>query len=724
MQNAPMAAMAAMNANPAGPADASARIGHMQRPVTKENDPRNLINTYIYDHMLRNQLFDVAKAMIDSGVQLNLETTKKQSPGNVNGVDPGDASRHDLPPPVLPGNQMVENSFLSDWWCQFWDIFSANRGRHNQHSKHAQYIAQARNMSQVNVNLRDNRMSSMGQIPPYANLRMPNGVDPNGLKRAALNNNRPNGAGPMANMNPMNKQAMLQSAQMQRDGSNMDLNRGQSPASVDNAPSPNKRPRMEGGMNAAQFGEFAHMGPNVQQKPIEVYAQALAAQTRSALNNHAMAQNMNVQGSPLNPQGLEGADNMYTNQRAMPAGAVQGQQGNHALQDYQMQLMLLEQQNKKRLLMARQEQETTPAGMPGGPHGGPNAGPPGFGQAMSPQGSRQGPSPNPTDMKRGTPKLNQSGLPTSPMPDGTMPPQRGSPAPGMSFDVNQIPPGMPPQYPYGAMAQNAIMRPPSSHPGNFNPQALSAQQLEAMRNGAMPNGVIPNGVMPNGMPNGAIPNGVMANPNWRGPIPQGMMPGQPGPMAGPMGNVGRSQMPPPPAPPAGGEMARPQEPSPSQPAPQPPTPVQANKANPKKKAAVKDTKKPAKGKAANTGATPAASSEDPPPTPTPSTPITPMHSNSFAQKGQPNQPPQAQPVSAPQQPALLDNNAANFTNPLGEDSMNIDFGDLTNFEGLENNEFGEFDFDIFMTNGNDEGNGLANDFSFPPPDEVPAGGDL
>ncbi|GAB7323923.1 hypothetical protein MBLNU13_g07346t1 [Cladosporium sp. NU13] len=32
--------------------------------------------------------------------------------------------------------------------------------------------------------------------------------------------------------------------------------------------------------------------------------------------------------------------------------------GNHALQDYQMQLMLLEQQNKKRLLMARQEQDS------------------------------------------------------------------------------------------------------------------------------------------------------------------------------------------------------------------------------------------------------------------------------------------------------------------------------------------------------------------------------
>ncbi|KAH8670804.1 hypothetical protein BX600DRAFT_229780 [Xylariales sp. PMI_506] len=33
---------------------------------------------------------------------------------------------------------------------------------------------------------------------------------------------------------------------------------------------------------------------------------------------------------------------------------------NHALQDYQMQLMLLEQQNKKRLAMARQEQQPTP----------------------------------------------------------------------------------------------------------------------------------------------------------------------------------------------------------------------------------------------------------------------------------------------------------------------------------------------------------------------------
>lgn len=38
--------------------------------------------------------------------------------------------------------------------------------------------------------------------------------------------------------------------------------------------------------------------------------------------------------------------------------ATAANSGNHALQDYQMQLMLLEQQNKKRLLMARQEQDS------------------------------------------------------------------------------------------------------------------------------------------------------------------------------------------------------------------------------------------------------------------------------------------------------------------------------------------------------------------------------
>ena len=77
---------------------------------------------------------------------------------------------------------------------------------------------------------------------------------------------------------------------------------------------------------------------------------------------------------------------MNANQQAnMRAGAMgpgapgaNGQPGNHALQDYQMQLMLLEQQNKKRLLMARQEQDGPPVG---------------FAPNLSPSNSRGGHSP-------------------------------------------------------------------------------------------------------------------------------------------------------------------------------------------------------------------------------------------------------------------------------------------------------------------------------------------
>jgi hypothetical protein len=149
-----------------------------------------------------------------------------------------------------------------------------------------------------------------------------------------------------------------------------------------------------GGMNAVnmpgnQFNEFAQQAQNVRQKSIEVYAQNLAQQQRIALRNH---------GSPMNQQGRDDHQEMFTGNP--PPGQTQGI---HALQDYQLQLMMLEQQ-KKRLLMAQQEQGDT-----SGPHAqGAVGGPAGFPPSMSPQGSRAIPLPSHTDqIKRGTPKMNQ-----------------------------------------------------------------------------------------------------------------------------------------------------------------------------------------------------------------------------------------------------------------------------------------------------------------------------
>ncbi|RYN41065.1 hypothetical protein AA0118_g9399 [Alternaria tenuissima] len=674
MQNQQMAQMQAqMNAN--GSVNGTPVMGNMAQPKRMgNNDPVEKLNTYIYDYFLRNRHHALARAMLDGDLKMS---TEKPSPNKSNVASDIDMP-DDMPLPALPAGQVADNSFLLDWWVQFWDIFAAARGPNGGPKNAVQYLGHNRNLGQMQNEQRNQRLMMANN--PMANAQymmarnggMTNGK-PTELQRTAHMNNRPTG-NPMAGMQSMKNPNMIQ---MQRDGSNMDMNgnRPNSPGSNENAPSPNKRPRVEGGMNAGnmpnnQFNEFMPQGPGAQQKNIEGI-------------------NSGVQGSPMAQSGLDGQDLTFAGNGPRPGSMPTNppgapQQGNHALQDYQMQLMLLEQQNKKRLLMARQEQDN----QSGHPQQG-VIGAPGFGAAMSPQGSRAGgPSPNPADqMKRGTPKLGQQNLPGSPMPEGIMGQQRGSPAPNMNFDPTLAPPGMPPQFYPQNMGPgpngNPMMRPPSSHPNGgpqFNGQPMTQEQMQAMRNGQM-----------------------AQNGGWRG----GPQPGMMGPggqqMGGPMGQnpQQRQQMPPPPAP--TNEQPRP-EPSPSVSNQAPPTPNQGNKANPKKK-------KPAN-KKGNAGATPATSNGEEPPTPTSSTPvapITPVHKQSFnqGQNGGPQQPVQPQPPS--DQP--MDNGGPPFGNIDGDPNgidLAFNFGDDAG--ALEN-----FDFDSFLHTGNDNdafGN-LVSDFDFP-----------
>lgn len=395
---------------------------------------------------------------------------------------------------------------------------------------------------------------------------------------------------------------------MRRDPSDMDMNgqRPRTPSSGDNAPSPSKRPRLEGtpfngqmmangrgplqgmqgqqmmdmttnhqanqmlvknginpeALSPAQFAAFQGQNPQIQEKSIQVYAQNLARNRGQGVPRPGMAGQDSPMIQPGFDMGAPGSVEMYNQQmmRAVPGGPNGTNGGNHALQDYQMQLMLLEQQNKKRLLMARQEQDTVGRDgqpMPGGPGG--------YAQGMSPSGSRSGPSPEPGQMKRGTPKMGPAGLPTSPMPDNM--PQRSSPA-AMGF-AGQMPPEM---YQNGmTVPPNGMRMAPSSHPGQFGGQPFNpaqAAQMEAMR------------------AQGRLPNGAnwQQGPQGQAPMMQPAQAPQPQPIGTPQQ---RNDMPPPPAvQPGAGTNGRP---SPTQPAP--PTPQQTNKANPKAK---KDAKEPRK----------------------------------------------------------------------------------------------------------------------------------
>jgi hypothetical protein len=269
---------------------------------------------------------------------------------------------------------------------------------------------------------------------------------------------------------------------------------------------------------------------------------------------------MGANGGAQGPLGQNSMEFAAMDRSQLTNGGAGGSQGNHALQDYQMQLMLLEQQNKKRLLMARQEQDNinhVPGGTPGqGP----------FAQNMSPSGSRAGPSPNPNDQMRkiaGTPKMSQN-VPGSPAMPGDVQ-NRGTP-PGAYHEMS----GAMRQQMFNANPAAMMGQPPSSHP-NFNIQMagqMNPQNMEQMR---MANG----GRMPNGQQWPA--NGPNGQNGQNGQ--QMMQPGQ-----GPQGQGTPLQrnmtMPPPPAPNL--EQQRTQPSSPAQ-TPAPPTPSQTAKTAPKGK---------------------------------------------------------------------------------------------------------------------------------------------
>jgi hypothetical protein len=174
---------------------------NMPRPQRPSMDPREQLNTYIYDYFLRNSHVQLARAMVDCDMKMSTTPSTKPSPSSKpNGVDPMDqGAPHDLPNPLLPKNQMADNSFLLDWWVQFWDIYQATKDRSGMPSKGAQYITHTRNLTQMQNEQRNQRMMMTNPMnAQYQNMMRANmPVDPNGLKRVAMNNRNPYAARPL-----------------------------------------------------------------------------------------------------------------------------------------------------------------------------------------------------------------------------------------------------------------------------------------------------------------------------------------------------------------------------------------------------------------------------------------------------------------------------------------------------------------------------------------------
>jgi hypothetical protein len=326
-------------------------------------------------------------------------------------------------------------------------------------------------------------------------------------------------------------------------------------------------------------------------------------------NPHFMKQmqggqpNMQVaMGNPMMPPGPDGqrvtvgdlSEYYGTSHPTMPTNGIQGpNQSNHALADYQMQLMVLEQQNKRRLLRARAEQDNLSQGGNRPFEQGPN-------MAGMCSNVRAAPSPGPPGDKQRTPKLGSAVGPGSPLPDAQIqqnaiqnrsspaamnysgPPQDGNlfynPVGGVK-GMDMVTAGSPGVMPNGPPG----MRPPSSHPNGQVPQQPMMQDQMMGGPGFRPQPAGrgqpgPGGVWPG-------PQGGMQQPGQ--PPMQQQLQGGPQPVSQPAiagGVQGRPvNMMPPPAQPGGPVNARPPTSPNITTQQQPPTPTTGTKNLPKKR---------------------------------------------------------------------------------------------------------------------------------------------
>lgn len=137
--------------------------GNQRALPVDDSQQRARLNTYIYEYFICNEMYDCARALINSEQPVNLlkGSPNQQRDANGNPVDGGgsddmDDSKEgidmkrpdDLPAPNLP-RESSESCFLFEWWSLFWDMFNAQRGK--SESQNAQRYANYTQVSRVAV---------------------------------------------------------------------------------------------------------------------------------------------------------------------------------------------------------------------------------------------------------------------------------------------------------------------------------------------------------------------------------------------------------------------------------------------------------------------------------------------------------------------------------------------------------------------------------------------
>lgn len=111
-----------------------------QRPQQNNHEHKQrLLNTYIYEYFMRNEMFDCARTLLSADPGIKVQdgpNTRRDENGNI--IANGDSMDVDskegidskgsegLPLPQVP-NQTMDNPFLFEWFNLFWDMFTAQK---------------------------------------------------------------------------------------------------------------------------------------------------------------------------------------------------------------------------------------------------------------------------------------------------------------------------------------------------------------------------------------------------------------------------------------------------------------------------------------------------------------------------------------------------------------------------------------------------------------------
>jgi hypothetical protein len=128
-----------------------------QQQQQQGGPPKSALNTYIYDYFIREGMFDLARAMLNSEQHVNVlkdsPGRRRDENGNVlgNGVgdDPMDTDSkdeldskrpNDLPAPNIPNALQQDTCFLYEWFSLFWETLQAQRNKPSS-TQVSQYIS-------------------------------------------------------------------------------------------------------------------------------------------------------------------------------------------------------------------------------------------------------------------------------------------------------------------------------------------------------------------------------------------------------------------------------------------------------------------------------------------------------------------------------------------------------------------------------------------------------